>query len=233
VSIFVNPAQFGPGEDFARYPRDLPHDLDLCERAGVDLVFAPSEDEIYPSGFATYVEVAGLQDRWEGEIRPGHFRGVATVVARLFRLALPDRAYFGEKDYQQLQIVARMADDLALDVEIVSCPTVREANGLAMSSRNAYLDVESRRHAIALWDALQAARERAARGERDGAALTDAMRAAVERHPGVELDYAAVVDPVTLEPLETIAREARALIAARVGGVRLIDNIAILVPDRH
>jgi pantoate--beta-alanine ligase len=233
VSIFVNPTQFGPNEDFARYPRDLARDLDHCERAGVDLVFTPSESEIYPPGFATYVEVTGLQDRWEGMSRPGHFRGVATVVARLFRLALPDRAYFGEKDYQQLQIVRRMTRDLALDLEIVPCATVREADGLAMSSRNAYLDPESRAHAIALWEALRAAQEGAAAGGRDAAALTAAMHAAVARHPRMELDYAAVVDSVTLEPLEIIAGEARALIAARVGGIRLIDNAAVRAPEKQ
>jgi pantoate--beta-alanine ligase len=233
VSIFVNPTQFGPSEDFARYPRDLARDLDLCEKAGVDIVFTPPESEMYPPGFSTSVEVTGLQDRWEGSSRPGHFRGVATVVARLFRLALPDRAYFGEKDYQQLQIVTRMARDLALDVEVVPCATVREADGLAMSSRNAYLDQESRRHAIALWEALSAARELAATDEADGEALLAAMRAEIARHPAVALDYVAIVEPATLEPLETVAGAARALIAARVGGVRLIDNGPIVVPTRH
>jgi pantoate--beta-alanine ligase len=232
VSIFVNPTQFGPNEDFTRYPRDIERDLSLCEAAGVDLVFTPSVSEIYPPGFATYVEVTGLQDRWEGVSRPGHFRGVATVVARLFRLALPDRAYFGEKDYQQLQIVTHMAKDLALDVEVVPCETVREADGLAMSSRNAYLAPEARSHAIALWEALQTARDLAAAGARDALVMIEAMRSAVGRHPGVDLDYAAIVDAKTLDPLDSVRDEARALIAARVGGVRLIDNAAV-VPARH
>lgn len=232
VSIFVNPTQFGPTEDFARYPRDLPRDLELCRRAGVSLVFVPPESEIYPPGFATFVEVTGLQDRWEGRSRPGHFRGVATVVARLFQLTRPDRAYFGEKDYQQLQIIKRMVRDLAFELEIVPCPTIREPDGLAMSSRNSYLDPDARRHALALWEALQAAQAQAAAGERTGAALTCAMRAAVERYPDVELDYAAIVDPETLEPLAVIEGEARALIAARIGGVRLIDNAAIRVPGQ-
>jgi pantoate--beta-alanine ligase len=231
VSIFVNPMQFGPREDFARYPRDLPRDLELCEKSGVDVVFTPEPSEIYPPGFATVVEVEGLQDRWEGASRPGHFRGVATVVARLFRLALPDRAYFGEKDYQQLQIVTRMARDLALDVDVIPCPTVREPDGLALSSRNAYLDPDSRLHAVALSEALQAAQQRAAAGEGHGLALVAAMQDAVARHPGVELDYAALVDPATLEPLETLSSPTRALIAARVGGVRLIDNAAIPMPN--
>ncbi len=234
VSIFVNPTQFGPNEDFNRYPRDLPRDLELCGQAGVDVVFAPEVSEIYPPGFATYVEVTGLQDRWEGMSRPGHFRGVATVVARLFRLALPDRAYFGEKDYQQLQIVQRMARDLALDLEIIGCPTVREPDGLALSSRNAYLDAESRAHAVALYEALRAAQDRAAKGERDAAVLVSAMEDAVARHPNVTLDYAAIVEPRTLEPLTRLdheGREGRALIAARVGGVRLIDNAPVIGPD--
>ncbi len=230
VSIFVNPTQFGPNEDFNRYPRDLPRDLALCEQAGVDVVFAPDASEVYPPGFATYVEVTGLQERWEGTSRPGHFRGVATVVARLFRLARPDRAYFGEKDYQQLQIVRRMVQDLALDVEVIACPTVREADGLALSSRNAYLDASARADAVALYEALRAAQECANSGERDVPVLVTAMRAAVARYPAVELDYVAIVEPRTLEPLATLEHEARALIAARVGGVRLIDNAPIVRP---
>jgi pantoate--beta-alanine ligase len=231
VSIFVNPTQFGPTEDLTRYPRDLPRDLSLCDEHGVDVVFTPAESEIYPPGYATYVEVTGLQDRWEGASRPGHFRGVATVVARLFRLALPDRVYFGEKDYQQLQIVSRMARDLALDLEVVPCPTVRESDGLAMSSRNAYLDAESRANAISLSQALSAAQELADSGVRDGASLVSAMRDIVSHYPAVELDYAAIVDPSTLEPLETVEGHARAIIAARVAGIRLIDNAPIRTPE--
>jgi pantoate--beta-alanine ligase len=230
VSIFVNPTQFGPSEDFTRYPRDVPRDLSLCEQAHVDVVFAPEIADMYPPGFSTFVSVEGLQDRWEGASRPGHFRGVATVVARLFRLAQPDRAYFGEKDYQQLQIVTRMAHDLALDVELVPCLTVREPDGLALSSRNAYLDAGSRSHAVALSEALRAAQHRAAAGERAVSALLTAMQDAIARHPPVELDYVAIADPGTLEPLELLDRPARALVAAKVGGVRLIDNAPVLPP---
>lgn len=230
VSVFVNPTQFGPTEDFARYPRDPPRDLQLCEAAGVDFVFAPLASEIYPEGYATSVQVEGLQDRWEGATRPGHFRGVATVVAKLFRIVRPERAYFGEKDYQQLQVVRRMADDLQLDVTIVGCPTVRDADGLALSSRNAYLDEDARGRAAVLWAALVAAQQKLAEGERGGAALCGAMRDAANAVPGVDLDYAAVVDPLTLEPIEIVGKEARAIIAARVAGVRLIDNAPLVPP---
>lgn len=228
VSIFVNPTQFGPTEDVARYPRDLPRDLRLCEEAGVDLVFTPGVAEMYPEGYRTFVQVEGLQDRWEGPSRPGHFRGVATVVARLFRAVRPHRAYFGEKDYQQLQIVRRLTQDLLLRVEVVACPTVREADGLAMSSRNVYLDGPSRERATALWSALVAAQRRLADGERSGAALCAVMRETIAAADGVDLDYAAVVDPLTLEPLEVVVKEARALVAARVGGVHLIDNVPLI-----
>jgi pantoate--beta-alanine ligase len=230
VSIFVNPTQFGPNEDLARYPRDLPRDLRLCEEVGADLVFVPGEDEVYPPSSATFVEVEGLQDLWEGASRPGHFRGVATVVTKLFRMALPDRAYFGEKDYQQLQIVQRLARDLLLDVAVVGCPTVRDPDGLALSSRNAYLGSDDRQRARCLSKALRAAQERLAGGERDAAALVVTMEAVMGATPGVTLDYAAVVDPTTLEPLDVVRATARALIAARVGGVRLIDNAALEPP---
>jgi pantoate--beta-alanine ligase len=229
VSIFVNPTQFGPNEDFARYPRDLARDLRLCEDAGVDLAFTPTEEEVYPAGSTTTVEVGELQDRWEGASRPGHFKGVATVVTKLFRMAQPDRVYFGEKDYQQLQIVRRLAADLLLDVEVVGCPTARDADGLALSSRNVYLDTEARSRALSLVRALQAAQERAARGESLTRVLQAAMVDVVSATPGVTLDYAAIVDPLTLEPVETVSGAARALIAAYVDGVHLIDNAAIEV----
>ncbi|MEA2640250.1 MAG: pantoate--beta-alanine ligase, partial [Chloroflexota bacterium] len=216
--------QFGPNEDFARYPRDLDRDLTLLEAEGVDLVFAPPVDEMYPAEARTTIEVPGLQDRWEGASRPGHFRGVSTIVAKLFRIVLPQRTYFGEKDYQQLQIVRRMAADLLLDVDVIGCPIVREADGLALSSRNVYLDPEQRRTAVALSRALRAAQEHLAAGERRGAALVEAMRSVVTGEPAFTLDYAAIVDPTTLEPLDIVASDARALIAARIGGVRLIDN---------
>ena len=227
VSIFVNPTQFGPHEDFERYPRDVARDLRLCEQAAVDVVFAPPTSEMYPPGDATSVEVGRLSQRWEGATRPGHFRGVATVVTKLFRIALPDRAYFGEKDYQQLQIVKRLAADLRLDVEIVPCPTVREADGRAMSSRNAYLDEAARARAVALSGALREAQRLVEAGERNGLVLRSAMEKVIA-DAGLELDYAAVVDPETLEPVEQVEREARALIAARLSRVRLIDNMALL-----
>jgi pantoate--beta-alanine ligase len=231
LSIFVNPTQFGPGEDFERYPRDVPRDLRLCEESGVDLVFTPAVTEMYQPSSSTFVEVEHLQDRWEGASRPGHFRGVATIVAKLFRIVRPQRAYFGEKDYQQLQIVRRMSADLSLDVEVVGCPIVREPDGLAMSSRNVYLKGEDRTHAVALYEALMAAQNAAADGETSAKQLDEIMRDLLRPTPGVEPDYVAVVDPVTLEPLDRLEAEARALIAARVGPVRLIDNMALI--PRH
>lgn len=231
VSIFVNPTQFGPHEDFTRYPRDVPRDLRLCEEAGVDVVFMPDVQEMYPPGSSTFVEVERLQDRWEGASRPGHFRGVVTVVTKLFRMARPDRAYFGEKDYQQLQIVRRLVRDLVLDLEIVGCPTVREPDGLALSSRNVYLGSEDRQRALALSHALRAAQERLTAGDQDAAALVAAMQDVVSSTPGVELDYAAVVDPSTLVPVEVVQEPARALIAARIASVHLIDNAPLLPPD--
>lgn len=230
VSIFVNPAQFGPGEDLTRYPRDIPRDLRLCEEAGVDLVVTPSSREIYPEGYRTYVEVNELQDRWEGATRPEHFRGVATVVTVLLRIVAPDRAYFGEKDYQQLQIIGQLNRDLHLDVEIVGCPTIREADGLACSSRNGYLSGEDRKRAGALYRALCAAQTQLAGGERHSAVLLDTMRETLESTPGVEVDYVAVVDPATLVPLPRVETEARALVAVRIAGVHLIDNAPLIPP---
>jgi pantoate--beta-alanine ligase len=227
MSIFVNPTQFGPQEDFDRYPRDLPRDIRLAEQVGVDLIFAPPVEEMYPAGFSTYVEVGGVTARWEGERRPGHFRGVATVVLKLFNQVQPDRAYFGEKDYQQLQVVKKMVRDLDLQVEIVGCPIVREEDGLAMSSRNVYLSPEQRRAATVLYRALQRGRELAAQGEREVACLLEGMRAVLRSEPLVQEDYLAIVDPASLEPLEQVAGPARILIAGRVGGVRLIDNMPL------
>ncbi|MBM2810418.1 MAG: pantoate--beta-alanine ligase [Chloroflexi bacterium] len=223
VSIFVNPTQFLPGEDYERYPRDTPRDLALCEKAAVSVVFAPTPAEVYPPDFASYVEVTGLQDRWEGAIRPGHFRGVATVVAKLFRIVQAERAYFGEKDYQQLQIVRRMALDLCLDTDVISCPTIREPDGLAMSSRNVYLSADDRQRAVALFRALSAAQSQLLGGETSGSSLSSTMKDLLVK-AGLDVDYAAVVHPSSLEPLERIGREARALLAARLGPVRLIDN---------
>lgn len=227
VSIFVNPTQFGPNEDLGAYPRDLPADLRKCEAEGVDLVFCPSPHEMYPEGHAAFVEVEGVSARWEGASRPTHFRGVATIVTKLFRTVRPARAYFGEKDYQQLQVVRRLTADLSLDVDVVACPTVREPDGLALSSRNVHLVGRDRERARALFAALQAACEAVAKGQTSGQRLCSVMTQTVARFDGVELDYAAVVDAETLEPAQFVGGRARALIAARVGGVRLIDNVAL------
>jgi pantoate--beta-alanine ligase len=229
MSIFVNPAQFGPHEDLTRYPRPLERDLELAAAAGVALVLNPSVDEMYPPGFATYVDPGGPATRWEGERRPGHFRGVATVVAKLFTVVAPQRAYFGEKDFQQLQVVRRLADDLALPVEVVGCPIVRAPDGLALSSRNVYLTVEERQYATVLHRALQEAQRRVAAGERDAGQIRKAMESLLQDTPGVRPEYVAIVDPATLEPLERIDGPARALVAARLGHVRLIDNAALAV----
>ncbi len=229
VSIFVNPTQFGPGEDYQRYPRDEARDLALLEREGVDLVFVPSAAEMYPEGFATWVEVSGpLTERLEGASRPGHFRGVATVVLKLFNLVQPHRAYFGEKDAQQLRVVRRMVSDLNLPVEIVPCPTVREPDGLAMSSRNVYLSPEERTQALALSRALELARRLVREeGLRDAAELRRRLEDFLRRSPGVALDYVSVAHPETLAELERIEGPALVLLAARVGPARLIDNALI------
>ncbi|HWP29118.1 MAG TPA: pantoate--beta-alanine ligase [Chloroflexota bacterium] len=230
LSVFVNPTQFGPHEDYAQYPRDLARDRALAAEVGVDVLFVPTVEEMYPPGAATWVEVEGVSRRWEGERRPGHFRGVATIVLKLFLAVRPTRAYFGEKDYQQLLVVRRLVADLPLDLEIIGCPTVREPDGLALSSRNTYLDPPARAQAVALSRALARAQALLSAGERRGPALEAAMQAELAAYPQVRLDYAAVVDAATLEPLPYVDREARALIAAYVGSVRLIDNAPLLPP---
>ncbi|MPY95351.1 MAG: pantoate--beta-alanine ligase [Acidimicrobiia bacterium] len=231
ASVFVNPLQFGQADDLATYPRDLERDLGVAEEAGADLVFAPAVEEMYPAGRPfTTVSVAELTAGWEGAVRPGHFDGVATVVAKLFAIAGPSRAYFGEKDYQQLQVVRRMAVDLDLPVDVVACPTVREGDGLALSSRNVHLGPEERRAATVLRRALDAGIAAAAAGERDPAAVDAAMARLVTGEPLAQLDYAAIVRPDTLESPDRIEPgEYRLLIAARVGKPRLIDNAGVLV----
>ena len=229
MSIFVNPTQFGPAEDLSRYPRPLARDLELAAAAGVDLVFHPAVDEMYPPDFATAVVPGpgGPAQRWDGEHRPGHFQGVTTVVARLLGIVSPQVAYFGEKDWQQLQVVRRMVADLAIPVEIAGCPIVREPDGLALSSRNVYLSPEQRQYATALSRALRAGQARYAAGERDAETLRRAIEAVLLDTPGVRPDYVAVVEPQSLEPLTRLGGatpRARALIAARLGHVRLIDN---------
>jgi pantoate--beta-alanine ligase len=227
VSIFVNPTQFGPAEDFERYPRSLDSDLEKCRSTGVDLVFAPTADEMYPSGFGTYTEVEGLTQMLEGASRPGHFRGVATIVLKLFNLVEPHRAYFGLKDYQQLKVIQKMVRDLSLDIEIVPGPTVREPDGLAMSSRNAYLEPRQRQAAAALFQALQAAKARAEAGERDAEAVRQAAEDMLRAEPLADIDYVAVVDPETLQPVGRVRGPVLVALAVRIGSVRLIDSAVI------
>lgn len=233
VSVFVNPGQFDDPADLAGYPRDLERDAALAVAAGADLVFAPAAVEVYPPGFATTIAVGGLDERWEGAARPGHFRAVATVVARLLGLVRPARAYFGEKDFQQLQIVRRLQADLALPADIVGCATVRDADGLALSSRNARLTPGGRASAAAIPRALRLMEDLAEGGESRAERLIAAGRAALVGAPGLTLDYLAVVDPATLEPVSTAAMGSRALCAAHLEGVRLIDNIPLPVGSRH
>jgi len=227
VSIFVNPTQFGPNEDLARYPRDLPRDLGLLEAAGVDLVFAPPPAEVYPPGFDTVVEVRGVTDVLEGAVRPGHFAGVATVVAKLFSVVQPTRAYFGQKDAQQSVVIKKLVRDLNLPVEVVIAPTVREADGLALSSRNSYLTREQRAAAPQIHRALSAAKARFEAGERNAEALRDAMRAVIAAQPLMSLDYVSVADADTLRELAVVETRALASMAVRLGTTRLIDNLVL------
>jgi pantoate--beta-alanine ligase len=231
ASIFVNPKQFGPNEDFAKYPRAFEADRELLEHAGVDVLFAPTVEEMYPAGFRTVVNVEGLSDRLEGRVRPGHFRGVATVVLRLLEIVSPRFAYFGRKDAQQARIIRQMASDLALDTEIVACPIVREADGLAMSSRNAYLSPSERRAATVLFRALSRAREMIAAGERDAARLVDAMHRVLAAEPLAVPDYVEIADSDSLEPVTLLRKECLALLAVRIGATRLIDNMLIEFED--
>jgi pantoate--beta-alanine ligase len=224
TSVFVNPTQFGPQEDLSRYPRDLDRDRTLLSDAGVDLLFAPSPAEMYPAGFSTGVDVAGPSARLEGERRPGHFRGVATVVLKLFHVVEPDRAYFGQKDAQQLAVVRQMVRDLDLRLAIVACPTVREADGLALSSRNVYLGPEDRRAAPVLHRALQRATALWQEGERDAAVLRRAMTDVVASEPRARLDYASVADPDTFAEIEGRSDPVLAALAVFFGTTRLIDN---------
>ncbi|HET8931607.1 MAG TPA: pantoate--beta-alanine ligase [Acidimicrobiales bacterium] len=230
TSIFVNPLQFAPEEDLAAYPRDLERDLAIIGAAGGDLVFHPDGDEMYPAPVATTVTVAGLSERFEGASRPTHFAGVATVVTKLFAIVGPCRAYLGEKDYQQLAVVRRLAADLSLPVEVVGVPIVREVDGLAMSSRNVYLSEAERAAAPSLYAALCAGRDAVLAGTTDAATVEAAMRAVVDAAPLIDLDYAAVVDAATLTPVGHLVGEVRLLIAGRLGRPRLLDNIGVTVP---
>jgi len=229
VTVFVNPTQFGPKEDFVAYPRDMDRDLRLLEAEGVDVVFAPTAEEIYPPGFDEWVEVSGpLTERLEGEFRPGHLRGVTTVVARLFRIVRPQRAYFGEKDAQQLRVVRRMAREQRLPVEVIGLPTVREPDGLAMSSRNAYLSPEERQAALVVPRAIQMGRRLVEEeGVRAAAAVRRAAEDLIRREPRARIDYVSISDCETLEELTEIDRPALLLLAVRIGATRLIDNVAL------
>jgi pantoate--beta-alanine ligase len=230
VSIFVNPLQFGPGEDFARYPRTLQADCAQLEGEGVELVFAPSPQQMYPAGATTVVQVQGLSERLDGRGRPGHFRGVSTVVAKLFHIVQPDSAVFGQKDAAQVAVLRRMVRDLNMDVELIVVPIVREADGLALSSRNAYLSADERRQALVLHRALLRVEALARSGETDSERLRAAALAILAAEPAAQLDYFEVIDPDTLEPVADITHSALAAVAASFGATRLIDNL--LLPPR-
>jgi pantoate--beta-alanine ligase len=231
VSLFVNPTQFGPHEDFRSYPRDLERDVGLLRGIGVDVAFAPDVDEMYAAGASTFVEVAGLSTLLEGAARPGHFRGVATVVSKLFHLVEPQRAYFGEKDFQQLRLIQCMVRDLLLPIDVIGCATVREPDGLALSSRNVYLNAAERQAATSLSRALFEAQARVRAGERDAARLHAFVRSCLEREPLARIDYVAVAHPDTVQPVTTIGPEgAQVCLAVWIGKTRLIDNIHVPGP---
>jgi pantoate--beta-alanine ligase len=227
ASIFVNPLQFGPAEDLDRYPRQEAEDAELLEHHGCDLLWMPTATQLYPPGFATTVGVSGVSERWDGAARPGHFSGVATVVAKLFTAVRPDMAFFGEKDFQQLAVIRRMESDLGLGVTVRGVPTVRDDDGLALSSRNAYLSADERQRALTLPQALEQAREAILGGEPVEAALDDAKRRLADAGFN-RIDYFALVDSATLEPLDTPAGEMRLIAAAVIGTTRLIDNISVI-----
>jgi pantoate--beta-alanine ligase len=233
VSIFVNPAQFGAGEDLSRYPRDLDRDLKLLEPLEVDVIWVPAPDVVYPPAFQTWVTVEEVSRGQEGGLRPGHFRGVATVVAKLFNLFVPDKAYFGQKDAQQVVVIKRMVEDLNFPVEIVVCPTVRAPDGLALSSRNAYLSPEERRAATVLFRALSAARALYEGGERNGGSLRAAMRAILDAEPLARADYISAADPETLTEVERTDAGVLLSLAVRIGSTRLIDNFLLFPGNAH
>lgn len=227
VSIFVNPTQFGPTEDFGKYPRTFERDCELLEKEGVDLVFAPSVEEMYPGGAVTYVIVESISDKLCGRSRPGHFRGVTTVVSKLFHIVEPDLAFFGQKDAAQVAIIKRMVRDLNMPVEIVVCPIVREPDGLAMSSRNAYLTPEQRKSALVLSRALRRVQQVFDQGERNAARLIEAGKEVIAEEPAVRLDYLEIVDPGTLEAVDTVSPKSLVVMAGFVGTTRLIDNVLL------
>ncbi len=227
VSIFVNPLQFGPSEDLASYPRSLERDSKLLDELGVDLLFVPAAEEMYPAGATTYVLVEELSDKLDGASRPGHFRGVATVVAKLFEIVRPNYAFLGQKDAAQVAVLRKMASDLNLDVELAVCPIVRDADGLALSSRNAYLNPEQRQQALVLHRSLMKVKAAAAGGERDAAKLIEIGKQLIAAEPAARLDYFAIVNPETLDPVADISRGALVAVAAFIGTTRLIDNILL------
>jgi len=227
VSIFVNPLQFGPNEDLAKYPRTFEHDCELLEQEDVDFLFAPSVEEMYPEKAITYVTVEGLSEKLCGRSRPGHFQGVTTVVAKLFHIVEPDLAFFGQKDAAQATIIRRMVRDLNFPVEIIVCPIVREVDGLAMSSRNAYLNPQERKSALVLYRALKEIQRKFEQSERSPFQLIEAGTQVLVQEPGVRLDYLEIVDPDTLDPVEKITSTVLVAVAAFVGGTRLIDNVVL------
>jgi pantoate--beta-alanine ligase len=227
ASIFVNPTQFGPGEDFAAYPRDPERDLQLLKQEKVNVVFMPSAEEMYPRGCSTWVDVEEISDRLEGSSRPGHFRGVASVVAKLFNIVEPAKAYFGEKDAQQLVVIRKMAADLNMNVQVVAVPTVREVDGLAMSSRNVYLDPDERESALVLYKALKGAQKLRQKGESSADVIRSEMTSLIESEPSAEIEYVSVAHPETLEELERIDGPALLSLAVNIGKTRLIDAMTV------
>ena len=227
VSIFVNPTQFGPHEDFKQYPHDPQRDLALLEKEKVDIVFMPPADEMYPPKFNSWVEVGKVAERLEGAARPGHFRGVTTVVAKLFNIVQPDRAYFGQKDAQQLIVIRKMVADLDMSLEVVAVPTVREPDGLAMSSRNTYLNPEERKAALVLYQALTLAQKLWSQGEKDAKVIRQQMTDLIQKQPLAEIDYISIADAETLDELDRVKPPALVSMAVRIGKTRLIDNVVL------
>ena len=228
VSIFVNPTQFGAGEDYHLYPRDLSRDIKLCKQEGLDVVFVPSREEMYPDGYSTFVKVEGeLSSTLEGSSRPGHFQGVCTILTKLFNIISPDFSYFGQKDYQQVLVVKRLVRDLNLRTQIVVLPTVREKDGLAVSSRNSYLNKEERYAATVLYESLEKAKQLIMEGNRDPALVASKMKDLIKAKSLAEIDYVAVVDPETLQKVERIGKEVLVAVAVKIGEIRLIDNLKI------
>ncbi|MBI2094003.1 MAG: pantoate--beta-alanine ligase [Candidatus Omnitrophica bacterium] len=230
LTVFVNPLQFGPSEDFSRYPRPFRKDCRIAKELGVDFIFAPHAQQLYPKGFQTVVEVTALSKRWEGLSRPGHFRGVTTVVSLLFQCTQPTRAYFGQKDYQQALVIQRLVQDMRWPIKVSILPTIREADGLAMSSRNVYLKSNQRQQAASIYTALRTALERIRMGERNAAVLTDSVRRMLLENADLRIDYVALVDAKTLEPVWKLHGRVAILVAVWVGKTRLIDNLLVDVP---